>query len=96
MLTYDELVAKVTDLNREYEIFCKAHYVTWSNTNGNRPSAGSWSGSSWFRLMALRRERWTKYITPLAEDWWGSRGFTVKWPQDPYDPPRAFIKAATK
>ena len=41
-----------------------------------------------------RLEEWSRSITPIAEEWWKSRGYEVIWPADNTQP-MTFRKIAT-
>lgn len=33
---------------------------------------------------------WSRYIKPLAEDWWKERGYGVVWPEDDSQPMKVY------
>lgn len=63
--------------------------VAWLNKNNrmrNHPDCYEVMRDSDRKEVHDILHNWDAYITPIAEEWWKVRGYTVQWPKDNKDP----------
>lgn len=80
--------AEINSLNGMYKSFIERLRKKWLRHN-NHPL----KPRRLYELDAEERQRvdgviraWERYVTPIAEKWWGQRGFGIRWPEKSSDP----------
>ncbi|MEK7462178.1 MAG: hypothetical protein AAB618_01230 [Patescibacteria group bacterium] len=79
------------NLSKEYRVYIDNLKRKWLAKNRYDSRDVYEIMPAWERSKVQGRIRqWGDYITPLAEAWWGERGYRIEWPTDDSKPVRLF------
>ena len=61
----------------EHEQWAKAHKSEWRQRHPM--PVGAWDGNSWHRQFENWNQWWISEVRPLANQWWASRCYVLRW-----------------